>query len=351
MKKFTTLLVAFALILGITSVNAQETVTYTDDFTNDLDFLTQEIPGTSIWEAYEYNAGTNQGQNCVLTGLRIADGALVFESENGGFDGGADDGVFLYRTVPDGADFDVKVKVVGGDFTSFTGRTLEFNSVGILVRPTEYAVLPDFLYAMMFEIFNIHHMLKSIDDAIQTEYFVGVSQMDQFASFNEYPWIRLTRVGNLFTTYTSADGESWTETNSVERADLEVEGIDLRVGLTHGNFIEVDDDNPDIVTIVPGVAQGIVDDFSLTHDKVATSVSDIQANSFDIWSEDRNIIIESASNKLIESSKLYSIDGRIISTLENMNDHRCQFTNIRNGLYIAIAEIGGEIQARKVVVR
>lgn len=350
MKKFTNLLIICALIVGFSTLNAQETVTYSDGFTDALDLLTTAIPENSIWEAYEVNAGTNETQNTVLTGLRAENGALVFESEDGSFEGaGLDDGVFLYRTVPGGIDFEAIVKVTGGDFTSFTGGTILYhNSVGILVRSADYPTQPDFIYAMMFELWGIHHMIKSIDDGVQTELFTGVSQLAQFPSFLEYPWIKFTRVGNVFTTATSADGITWYETNTVERADFE--GIDVRVGLTHCNFVPVDETDPEVISIVPGTAQAIVDDFSLTHEKVA-SVGDIHANNFRIWSQDRNVVIESMNNELIQSSKLYTIDGRMIASQDHVSDLRCEFKNLRPGLYIAAAEIGGSTQARKVVVR
>lgn len=350
MKKFTNLLIICALILGIPTLNAQEMTTYTDDFSTAIDYLTTAIPAGSIWEAYEVNAGTNETQDAVLTGLRAESGALVFESEACNFEGaGLDDGVFLYRTVPGGIDFEAILKVTGGDFTSFTGGTVLYhNSVGILVRSADYATQPDFIYAMMFELWGIHHMMKSIDDGAQTELFTGVSQLEQFASFLEYPWIKLTRVGNVFSTATSADGVTWFETNTVERADFE--GIDVRVGLTHCNFVLVDETDPEVISIVPGVAQAIVDDFSLTHEKVA-SVRNINSSSFKIWSQDRNVLIESSNNDLIQSTKLYSIDGRMIASQDQVNDLRCEFKNLRSGLYIVAAEIGGSTQARKVVVR
>jgi hypothetical protein len=324
--------------------------TYSDDFSYTLDFLTAAIPDSLIWEAYEVNAGVDATQDAVLTGLRTEEGKLIFESEAGNFEGaGLDDGVFLYRTVPGGIDFEAVLKVVGGDFTSFTGgTTLYHNSVGILVRSADYATQPDFIYAMMFELWGIHHMIKSIDDGVQTELFTGVSQLAQFPSFLEYPWIKLTRTGNVFSTATSADGITWFATNSVERTDFE--GIDVRVGLTHCNFILVDETDPEVISIVPGVASAHVDDFSLTHEKVA-SVRDVNINGFKVWSQDRDVVIESSTNDMIQSSRIYSIDGRMIAAQDNINDLRCEFKNLGSGLYIVTAEISGSTQARKVVVR
>jgi hypothetical protein len=324
--------------------------TYSDDFSYTLDFMTTAIPEGNIWEAYEVNAGVDATQDAVLTGLRSENGMLVFESEACNFEGaGLDDGVFLYRTVPGGIDFEAVLKVVGGDFTSFTGGTELFhNSVGILVRSTDYATQPDFIYAMMFELWGIHHMIKSIDDGVQTELFTGVSQLAQFPSFLEYPWIKLKRVGNVFSTATSADAITWFETNTVERADFE--GIDVRVGLTHCNFILVDETDPAVISIVPGVASAHVDDFSLTHEKVA-SVRDINVNGFKVWSQNRNVVLESNTNEMIQSSRLYTIDGRMIASQDHVSDFRCEFKNLGAGLYIIAAEIGGSTQARKVVVR
>jgi hypothetical protein len=347
MKKFTNLLIICALMMGIQSLKAQETVTYSDDFSYTLNFLTTAIPDSLIWEAYEVNAGINETQDCELNALKTESGALRFESYSGNYENDLDDGPFLYRTVPGGIDFDARVCVTGGDFVSLSGRAtfLQHNSVGILAILTgdDYAVAQDFLYAMLFEAWSIHHMIKSIDDGVQTELTVPLTS---YASLMDYPWIRLTRVGNLFTAYTSADGTTWFETVSVERADME--GLDLHVGLTQCNFTTISADEVDLLT--PGFATGILDDFSLTHEKVA-SVKDIHSNGFKVWSQNKNVVIESENNELIQSSKLYTIDGRMIASQDHVSDLRCEFKNLRSGMYIVSTEIGRSTQARKVVVR
>lgn len=347
MKKLITLFFAGAFILGFITLNAQETSTYTDDFSADLDYLTQEIPAGSIWEGYRVNGGLNETQDCELNALQAVDGALRFESHSGNYEwGGQDDGPFLYRTVPGGIDFDIIVQGVGGDFVSFSGRAefLPHNSMGILVTTAgdDYALAVDFLYAMLFEAWSIHSQLKSIDDGEQTEYNTSLADTTLLA----YPWIKLSREGNVFTKSISMDGITWIDNVSVERADLE--GLDLLVGLSQDNFTTID--AAEVGLLSPGYATGILDNFSLTHEKVA-SVSDIKTTSFKTWSLDRDVVLESSTNEFIQSARLYSIDGRLISTLDNVNDHRCQFNNVRNGLFIVTAEIGGETMARKVVVR
>ena len=350
MKKIITLMFSLAFILGMLSLNAQNTITYTDDFSTNLDYMTQAIPEGNIWEAWEVNAGTNATQNTVLTKLAAESGGLVIESEDGNFEGAAlDDGVFLYRTVPDGIDFEAQVKITGGDFTSFTGVELYHNSAGILVRLADYTTADDFVYAMMFELWGIHHMIKSIDDAVQTEIFADVSTLTQFPSISEYPWIKLTRVGDLFTTSTSTDGVTWFETNSVERADMG--GMDLRVGLTHCNFTIVDETDPTVVSNVPGTAQAILDDFSLTHEDLSQSTQDVNAPGFRVWSHNHKVVLQSSGNRTIESASLYSIDGRVIASRNQVMDRRCEFGNLRTGMYIAVATVDGTEKALKIVVR
>jgi hypothetical protein len=334
MKQLITLSIAIALIAGITSLNAQDMITYSDDFSYTLDFMTQAIPDTSIWEAWEVNAGTHETQNTDLLQLKADGFDLVIESSQGSFTGAAeDDGVFLYRTVPGGIDFEVQVRMTDGSFPTYGQPETYYNMAGIVIRPTDYNI-QDIITLYFFELYGFHMVFKSIDDAAQAE---QTSPWDTWGNFYTYPWMKLTRVGNTFTAYTSQDGTTWFENGiTVDREDLA--DMDLRVGLNQCTF-----------NVDTGFAK--LDDFSLTHADLSSSVRDIRTNDFRIWSRDRNVVIESANDELILSAKLYSIDGRMIAFLEQVKDRRCEFRNLRTGLYIATAEIGGKTQTRKVIVR
>lgn len=334
MKKLITLFVAMAFIAGISSLNAQEMITYSDDFSYTLDFMTEDLPDTSIWEAWEVNAGTFDPQDADLLQLNTDGFDLVIESSMGSFTGAAeDDGVFLYRTVPEGIDFEVQVKMTDGSFPTYGADPCYYNMAGIVIRPDDYSI-QDMLCLFFFELYDFHMVFKTIDDAVQAE---QTSPWADWGDFYNYPWMKLTRVGNTFTAYTSQDGDTWYENLiTVDREDLA--DMDLRVGLSQCTF------NTDTGFVK-------LDEFSLTHENLSASVRETRDNNVRVWSEDHNVVLQSAGDQLIQSARIFSIDGRMVASIDQVMDRRCEFRNLRTGLYIAVARVRGSEKTFKVVVR
>lgn len=336
MKKVSLLILALSTAAFI---NAQDMNVYTDDFSVDHDYMADGAEGT-MWKGMNVNTSlADEENNTVLEAFQAVDGALTITSENGNFGGAMCDAAYIYRMVPDGMDFEAQFKVVGGDFASFGATETFHNSVGVLARTTDYTV-PNYVYAHLFELWGFHSILKTMATAEDgTESYVEVEvangSLDIFPSLNDYPYIRLTRVGNLFTMATSPDNFVWTDVNSIERPDLE--GLDLEVGIAQGNYTE-------------GVKSAIVDDFMLTH-AVPVSVKNAELNLFKVYSSNNSLAIESAAGKLIRSSKLFSIDGREIASRDNVMNSRVEFNNLRTGLYITLVNIDGVTKAQKVVVK
>lgn len=329
MKKFT--LISFAL-LGFAYLNAQD-ITHSDNFATDHDYMTESFDGT-IWEGMNVNTSGNDNNIAILTDFSAANGALRIECENGIIAGEDVCGAYLYRTVPGGIDFVADMIVTGGSFVSFDS-TAYHNSIGLIVRNPDYTV-SNHIYAHMFELWGFHHILKSTIDGVQTEVDVALGSIDLYASLTAYPYIRLTRTGNLFKVSISSDTFTWIETSSVERPDMA--DIDLEVGIAQANYTE-------------GVTAAVVDDFNLTHAKPAGLADRAKQDDFTAYSIDGRLSIVSKGSKMIQSSKLYSIDGREIASRDMIQSRRIEFNNLTTGLYIAVVTIDGQKVSKKVIVQ
>jgi len=346
MRNFTFLSILLVFLMGTTSLKAQ-VVTYSDDFSTPVDYLKSDFK-TGIWKGFEFNSGAvATDANCTVTGVNAVDGGLVFKTSNGGWEGNHDDGAFLYRTVAGGVDFEVQVKLVGGDFVTFDGKEsfTEYNSAGILIRNPDHTK-QNTIYGMFFEAFNIHSMIKTVVDGAQTEL---INTMDVSKSPNyqikDYPYMKITRVGIKFTLLLSKDGKVWEETVSCERPDFE--GVDLQVGVTQCNFWSGDSPAPDYFTT------GILDDFILTHDKegvpTKVNVSSIN-NDVKAYSNKSGIIhIDVPSSKIAKVS-VYSISGNLVKVGKGLNTSNCNISMSQKGLYLLSVETSKGTQVKKVIV-
>jgi hypothetical protein len=346
MRNFTLLTILLVFLLGGTSLKAQ-VVTYSDDFSTPVDYLKFDFK-TGIWKGFEFNSGAVLAdQNSTVTGVNAIDGGLVFKTSNGGWEGNHDDGAYLYRTVIGGVDFEVQVKLVGGDFVTFDGKEsfTEYNSAGILIRNPDHTK-QNTIYGMFFEAFNIHSMIKTVVDGAQTEL---INTMDVSKSPNyqikEYPYMKITRVGIKFTLLLSKDGKVWEETVSCERPDFE--GVDLQVGVTQCNFWSGEAPAADYFTA------GILDDFILTHDKEGSptkvSVSTIN-NDVKAYSNQSGLIHIDAASSTIAKVSVYSISGKLVKVVNGLNAKNCNISMSQKGLYLVAVETSKGTQVRKVSI-
>jgi hypothetical protein len=331
-KRITMIAVA---MLGFGFLHAQ-TVTHSDNFAENHDYTADGFEGT-IWEGMNVNTGVTDDalNNTVLDQFQVVDGELVIESANSALSGIDVSGPYIYRTVAGGIDFEVELKVTGGHFMSFMDSAYFNNSVGIFVRDVDHST-DNHIFSHFFELWGFHTILKSSVTGVQTEVEVANGSLDIFPSLSAYPYMKMTRAGNLFTVALSPDAFTWTDVNSVERTDLE--GVDLEVGIGQASYSDVS-------------LSAVVDDFKLTHAQPA-SISDknFKTGAFKAFGSYNTITIESSSSKLISSASLYSIDGRVVASDNMIEDSRYEFNDLQPGLYITVATVDGVQSAKKVIV-
>ena len=176
MKKFTILSIAIA-VLGLVSLKAQD-VTYTDNFVDNHDYLTQGVEGT-IWQGYLVNTSEGDADpvnDTEVLQFQAVDGGLLIESNMGDFEHNQDDGAYIYRVVPDGIDFEAEVKITGGHFFSYQDSVSYYNSAGIVARHTDFSSA-NYLYFHFFEVagWNIHSILKTVVNGTQTELIATIT--------------------------------------------------------------------------------------------------------------------------------------------------------------------------------
>jgi len=346
MKIFTFLTLSLVLLVGVTSLKAQ-VVTYSDDFSTNVDYLTSDFK-TGIWQGFQVNSGVVAAeQNTTVTGVGAVDGGLVFKTSNGGFEGNHDDGAFLYRTVAGGVDFEVQVKLTGGDFMTFDGKSAftEYNSAGIVIRNPDHTK-ENLIYGMFFEAFNIHSMIKTMVDGAQTEL---INTMDVALTPNyqikDYPYMKIARVGNKFTMFLSTDGKVWVETVSCDRPDFEA--IDLQVGLSQCNFWSGDAPAADYFTT------GILDDFILTHDKegIPTKVQVTKTdNDVKAYYNNAGSILINSNNSTIAKVSVYTVDGRLVKAVNGLNVNNCNVSMNQKGFYLVAVETSKGTQVKKITI-
>ena len=187
---------------------------YTDNFQASHDYLANGVAGT-IWDGFIYNV--NGGSCNVTTADANISNAneLTLASDDGNWEGSGDDGVFLYKSVT--GDFDASVRVVGAD-------TPVYNDMGLMARQGGVdSSHENYIAARYFAAGGYNSTRNTVNSSS--------SDADQSGL---QPWLRLTRVGNVFTTYRSTDGRNWTQMTAVARNDLN--GVTMRVGLWEATF-------------------------------------------------------------------------------------------------------------------
>lgn len=358
--KISTFLTMALVLAGTFTLKAQdETVTYSDEFSNGAAYFTDgntmdfsKKPDGCIWHGFKYNSGKSLGEHpCVVTKVAAADTLLVFQTKDGGWEGDHDSGAMLYRNVVAGVDFEAQVQLVGGDFTTFMGEGLfkYHNSAGIICRKVDSEVY-DVVYLMFFDLWDIHHMIKSMDDGAQTEYPISkLATAEVHYSIAEYPWLKLKKVGTLFTAYTSKDGVEWIETVKVDRPDFE--GVDMEIGLTQCNFISHNTewgwiDDPAYYT------EAQLDHFKLTHsvDGIPSAKQNLQNSTMVRAYSQANQIVVSSSKSPISKIAVYSIDGKLVASANNLKTQTYTLPMAQNGIYIVATETAAGKQAHKVSV-
>ncbi len=189
---------------------------YEDDFTTPHDYLADGVEGT-LWDGLLYNFTNGNAEVTIVdAGIRNPD-ALTFQSTDGNWEKSDADGLLLYRIVS--GDFEVTVRIVSMNVVSW-------HDGGIMARvanPDDAGPGEDWIVVKHFPHLG-QNALRSTDNGVGSDYAVA----------GLYPWLRLQRIGNVFTAYRSHDGEEWAAIASIERKDMH--GLPLQVGLWHATF-------------------------------------------------------------------------------------------------------------------
>jgi regulation of enolase protein 1 (concanavalin A-like superfamily) len=334
MKNFTLKLFAFVVALFATSfIFAQET-TYTDDFSVAHDYLTG-VEG-SIWETVLLNNGLNSsGVEAEITALNTTDntGSLAFATINSYWDVFHDGGAALVRTVKGGADFEMQVKIVGGDYLSLgVAAQVNYLMSGLIAKVKDDST---FLLIQAFDIpvWNAVIGMRDIDPA---EGLLEENWLYDGLTIADFPYQKLEKYGTTFTGSYSADGSIWNEIYSVEKPEFT--GKDIQVGLYSATY-------------TTNEGRVIFDDFSLIDYSDHSSVIDVKAlQSIKAVYHDQKIVVANSSNKAINNVKLYSTNGAVIYNQNNINSSSFSIPVTKNGLYIMVSESAGKTFSQKIAV-
>ena len=333
MKNFTLkLIISVVALFATTSIFAQET-TYTDDFSVAHDYLTGGASG--IWEGILLNNGLNVTDvTAEITKLNTTDstGVLTFATKNSAWDGGDDRGAALYRTIKGGADFEMQVKVVGGDYISFGAAQVNYLMSGLIAKVKGDST---FLLIQAFDIpkWTAVIGMRDIDPA---EGLLEENWKSEGLTIAEFPYQKLEKYGTTFTGYYSADGSIWNVIYSVEKPEFT--GKDIQVGLYSATYTNNE-------------GKVIFDDFSLTDYDPHVSVNSVKSSqSFKASYHNQNIVVTSSSNKTINSLKLYSTIGAVVYSNKNINSSSFSIPVAKNGLYILVSESAGKTFSQKIAV-
>ena len=331
MRKTTTKILTTVLCLGFIGVsNAQTYEVYEDDFSVDVaDYFTADLTSTP-WEGINVNTSLDVNNTSVAT-AQATGGQLVLTSSGADFENSSDDGLYLYRTIPTGNDFEVSVQLVGGSFATYTG-TVNYNAAGIIIRDANHS--PNFIYSHFFDNYGIHTVIKKNVDGEKEELSFGAGDY----LFADYTWMKLTKVDNVFTVYLSMDGSTWSDGRVVDFPALA--GMDLEVGLAHASFSEVD----------PAPA-AILDNYKLVINPNALSIADLSELDFlEIYTSANGVVIDNNSSKSLESVKLYNVVGSMVYQATNIKAGNYTIHQSNSGVYIVEIVTDGLRYSKKVII-
>lgn len=227
------LLFIFASCALVSQLGAQ--VTFTDNFNTPVNYQTNGVAGT-VWDGIYLATGdfanpTSVGASAGSVSVANADvsypGALTIASLQTDWENTADDGVFLFKVIT--GNFDMSVQVIGPtDAGAFNLPGLMVRAFGTNGSPAPNNAENSVLWTR-FEYLNHVNMLKNNVNGAKTDTILGA------AAPNTNYWLRMTRVGNVFTLYEKGSAPAaWNNVGTVTRADFS--GVPLQVGLEHSDY-------------------------------------------------------------------------------------------------------------------
>jgi hypothetical protein len=332
MKNFT-FLFAILVVLSL-GVNAQKT--YTDDFSVAHDYVANGVTGT-MWDGLKVNSGFLEvTMTAVLNTLNTSDslGTLSFSTTSSCWAGDNDNGVFLYKNIAADANFEVSVKIAGGDFPSNGATAVPYLMAGPMVRRADTI---SFLACQSFDQYSVGYGLRSIPASLSStaaeENWTSTDDEGTDITTTAYPYMKLTRVGSVYTASCSADGVKWFDYQENERPDLN--GHALQIGLYNATYTE-------------NAGKAIFDDFKLIDKSGTSAVTSSKVNPIKAYGRTGSITVN--SSKEISSLKLIGIDGSEKLNLKNVNASSYSFVVEKQGVYILKSVVEGKSYTQKVLV-
>lgn len=342
-KLFTFLFISCALF--VLNVNAQYTFTF--DFNEDKDFKADGIAGTQFSGFYvNIDDADAADTNLIELNTTSTDGALTITAHPTFWSYTQQEGIFLYKDLK-GANFDAKVKIVGGTIPGL-GDTIGYFMPGLMVRAKDdetsrissILVFDQFnarfrAYNAPFDVYN--GIFAENDDVV---WVPGQNSFDSLGLDDEalkvniinYPWIRLLKEDDYVSAYFSADAQTWYKVYEADRSDMA--DYDLEVGLSHSSF------GGDSCTVV-------FDDLSI-YDPNATPVG-VSQNTADrekilcyYNGNASTLYIKGLDGLQVKSVDLISVDGKVVIAKKDSNVESLDILGLTSGIYIVHARLSDE---------
>lgn len=226
------------IVCGGVVLPARALVTYTDDFSLPVNYLTNGVAGT-IWDGIYLGAdeianatglGAAPGSVSVANANISSNNALTVASVHTDWENNADDGFLLFKVIT--GDFDMSVRILGPIDTgayNFPGLMVRaFGPNGSPLQPTNNAIAENSLLWGRFDQFNIANMSKNNVNGVKTDIGRGTYPNTNY-------WLRMTRSGNVFRLFEKpTQAAAWTQVGSVTRPDFS--GVPLQVGIEHSTY-------------------------------------------------------------------------------------------------------------------
>ncbi|HNW52033.1 MAG TPA: hypothetical protein PKH79_13190 [Prolixibacteraceae bacterium] len=334
MKKILRSLIIVVFVLFGNSFLYAQDGTYVDSFAVAHDYLTDGVTGT-IWDGIAVNEGfLDVETEAVINALNTKDslGTLSFTTTSSYWSGDNDNGAFLYKNIASTVDFELTVKVAGGDFSSNGATAVAYLMAGPMVRRADTI---SFVAMQVFDQYDVGYGLRSLPAALSSdgneEHWTKTNAEKTLLTTAAFPYLKLVREGSTYTASCSADGQNWFAYWVESRPDMN--GHDLQVGLYNATY-------------TTNTGKIIFDDFKLV-EKVRTSASVTNTGSFKAFYSNNRIVINSKTT--ISNLKLYGIDGALKFESKNVNSGSYSIPVEKRGVYILVSEENGNRFSQKIV--
>ena len=216
MKMNTLTRLCMTAAIAATCITANATL-FSDGFDTAHNYLADGVAGT-MWDGFLVNFTNGNAVVTLADADTSSEQSLTFQSTNGDWEKDEADGLLIFKIVA--GDFDAQVRIV-------SMNNVQWHDAGLMARVPEQgdAGAGEDWVAVKHAAFNNQNGHRNVDNNAEstTQTPVGLQ-----------PWLRLVRSGNLFSSYRSTDGVTWTMIGASLRNDMA--GLAVQVGLWHATF-------------------------------------------------------------------------------------------------------------------